>query len=224
MLTLACLLWSLMTGLQALAQQIWTIYLCRFLLGVFQAACNPPAYSIMADNFHPTYRTRANSIYSLGIYIGGALSSLTGLMITGLGWRWALAIVGMVGVGASILGFLFIREPERGFFDAKKPADAPKVEKPPPLTQFLNAAKEIFINPTCRWVCIAGSFRFFGGYAIGYYMPAYFGAIYTANKNQYFLLNSFVVSIGGFASAMAGGYLSDNYEKKYPTIKALVCM
>ena len=178
----------------------------------------------MADNFHPNYRTRANSIYSLGIYIGGALSSLTGLMISGIGWRWALAIVGMVGVGASILGFLFIREPERGFFDVKKPADTPKVEKPPPLTQFLNAAKEIFINPTCRWVCIAGSFRFFGGYAIGYYMPAYFGAIYPDEKNLYYLINSVVVSIGGFSSAMAGGYLSDNYEKRYPTIKALVCM
>jgi len=73
-------------------------------------------------------------------------------------------------------------------------------------------------------VCIAGSFRFFGGYAIGYYMPAYFNSIYPLDKNLYFLLNSFVVSIGGFASAMAGGYLSDNYEKKYPRIKSIVCM
>jgi len=88
----------------------------------------------MADNFHPTYRTRANSIYSLGIYIGGALSSLTGLMISGIGWRWAFAIVGIVGGAAGLLGLLFIREPERGYFDVKKAADTPKVEKPPPLT------------------------------------------------------------------------------------------
>lgn len=128
-----------MTGLQALAQEIWTIYLCRFLLGVFQAACNPPAYGIISDYFHPTYRTRANSIYSLGIYIGGALSSLTGLLITGTGWRWALAIVGIVGGVAGVLGLLFIKEPQRGFFDAKKPVDTPKVEKPPPFTQFINS-------------------------------------------------------------------------------------
>ena len=178
----------------------------------------------MADYFHPTYRTRANSIYSLGIYIGGALSSLTGLLISGIGWRWAFAIVGMVGGGAGLLGLLFVKEPERGSFDAKKPADAPKVERPPPLTQFLNACQEILANPICRWVCIAGSFRFFGGYAIGYYMPSYFQKIYPTNKDLYFLLNSFVVSLGGFASAMAGGYLSDNFEKKYPRIKAIVCM
>lgn len=48
------------------------------------------------------------------------------------------------------------------------------VAKPNPLILFINAAKELFSNPTCRWVLIAGSFRFFGGYAIGYFMPAYF--------------------------------------------------
>ena len=55
-------------------------------------------------------------------------------------------------------------------------------------------------------------------------MPAYFGAVFPNEKNLYFLLNSFVVSIGGFASAMAGGFISDYYEKRIPTIKALVCM
>ena len=87
-------------------------------------------------------------------------------------------IIGSIGVGAGLIGFVFIKEPPRGFFDVKKPENSIKVVKPPPFTQFLNACKEIFANPICRWVCIAGSFRFWGGYAIGYYMPAYFGAIY----------------------------------------------
>ena len=108
MLTVSCILWSIMTGLQALAQQIWTIYVCRFLVGVFQAACNPPAYGIMADYFHPKVRTKATSIYSLGIYLGGALSSITGLMISGVGWRTSFLIVGCIGVGAGVLGLIFI--------------------------------------------------------------------------------------------------------------------
>jgi len=224
MLTIACIMWSIMTGLQSIAKQIWTIYVCRFLVGVFQAACNPPAYGIMADYFHPKVRTKATSIYSLGIYLGGALSSITGLMISGVGWRTSFLIIGSIGVGAGVLGFILIKEPPRGFFDAKKPENAVKIVKPPPFTQFANACKEIFTNPICRWVCIAGSFRFWGGYAIGYYMPAYFGAIYKNNQELYFTLNAFVVSVGGFASAMTGGYLSDNYEKKYPRIKSIVCM
>jgi len=142
------------------------------------------------------------------------LSSLTGLMITGIGWRWSFAILGIIGGVASVLGFVFIREPPRNFFDAKKPVeDKPKVVRPPPLVLFGRAAKEIFINPTCRWVCIAGSFRFWGGYAIGYYMPAFFSAIYNDKKDLYFTLNAFVVSVGGFISAMTGGILSDKLEK-----------
>lgn len=182
MLTVACIMWSIMTALHSVAKQIWTIYLCRFLVGVFQAACNPPAYGIMSDYFHPKIRTRATSIYSLGIYIGGALSSITGLMIGGVGWRTSFLIIGCIGVGAGVVGLIVIKEPKRGFFEVKKVDDTMKVVvKPPPLTQFVNACKEIFRNPVCRWVCIAGSFRFWGGYAIGYYLPTYFSAIYKDN-------------------------------------------
>jgi MFS family permease len=136
-----------MTGLQGLAGSIWVIFVCRFMVGVFQAACNPPAYSIIADNFHPSVRTRATSIYSLGIYIGGALSSLTGLMISGVGWRLSFAIIGGIGVVAGVIGLFLLKEPPRGAFDVKKtefPDSAQKVEKPPPHVQFANATVEIF--------------------------------------------------------------------------------
>jgi predicted MFS family arabinose efflux permease len=62
----------------------------------------------MADYFHPKVRTKATSIYSLGIYLGGALSSITGLMISGVGWRTSFLIVGCIGVGAGVLGLIFI--------------------------------------------------------------------------------------------------------------------
>lgn len=99
------------------------------------------------------------------------------------------------------------------------------VRRPNPLIQFSNAAVEIVLNPTCRWVMFAGTFRFFGGYAIGYYMPSYFGAIFGKDKQTlYSILNAFVVSVGGFASSMAGGIISDRFEGDYPMIKAIICM
>jgi MFS family permease len=74
----------------------------------------------MADYFHPEYRATANSVYSLGIYLGGALSSLTTVMITGVGWRWSFRIIGFIGMGAGVLGFFLIREPTRNNFDVNK--------------------------------------------------------------------------------------------------------
>jgi MFS family permease len=74
----------------------------------------------MADYFHPSKRAFAASIYSFGIYIGGALSSLTVVMIDGVGWRWSFGIIGIIGVAAGVLGLLFIKEPPRNFFDQSK--------------------------------------------------------------------------------------------------------
>lgn len=106
-----------MTAISALSQSIWLLVVTRIFLGVFESACNPPAYGLIADYFHPNYRTSANSIYSLGIYIGGALSSLTAVIITGLGWRWTFALIGFFGIGAGVLGIFLILEPSRGTFD-----------------------------------------------------------------------------------------------------------
>jgi sugar phosphate permease len=215
-----------MTFLTGFSKALWTVVTCRIFLGVFQAACNPPAYSIMSDYFPPQYRTTANSIYSLGIYVGGALSSLSLVIIEGAGWGWTFRIIGMIGMGAAVVGFIFVREPPRNAFDAPK-KDANTVAQPVkqnPLISFLYACEEIFVNPTCRWVCIAGSFRFFGGYAIGYYMASFFTLNYPSDQSVYSVLNAFVVSVGGFISAMTGGILSDRLEARFPTIKSLVCM
>lgn len=109
-----------MTFLTGFAETFWVVVVCRIMLGVFQAACNPAAYSIMADYFPPSHRGTANSVYSLGIYLGGALSSLTGVIITGTGWQWTYRIIGIIGLVAGVLGFIFVMEPKRGGYEAKK--------------------------------------------------------------------------------------------------------
>jgi MFS family permease len=57
------------------------LFLFRFALGFFESAFNPCAFSIIADSFHPSVRTTAVAIFNLGIYFGGALSSLSIMMI-----------------------------------------------------------------------------------------------------------------------------------------------
>ena len=81
------------------------------------------------------------------------------------------------------------------------------------------------MNPTCRYTAIAGSLRFFAGYAIGFFMPSYFGGVYVQDKNKYSVANAFVVSLCGLASSLTGGILSDKYEKKgYFMTKSYICM
>lgn len=120
LLGLSCILWSAMTALSAISTHFWLLVLTRIFLGVFESAGNPAAYSLIADYFKPEKRATANSIYTLGIYIGGALSSLTIIIITSVGWRWSFAIIGYIGMFAGIICLIFVREPIRGTYDLQK--------------------------------------------------------------------------------------------------------
>ncbi len=61
---------------------------------------------------------------------------------------------------------------------------------------------------------IASSLRFMGGYAIGAYLPIYFSRQFPDLKNQYSLLNAFVISVGGAISSFGGGRLTDYLVNK----------
>lgn len=197
----------------------------RFLLGIFEAFCNPCAYSIISDYFHPDSRGTANSIYTVGIYIGGALSSITLVIIKAFGWKVSYQVIGYFGIILAVVGLLIIREPQRYAFET--PGKRKELlNKPTP-----NVAKGVYLamldflsNPTCRWCLIGGSFRFFGGYAIGFFMPSYFNNVYPDNSDEYSYLNAFVVSVCGFLSSFGGGRVGDMYEKASYKTKAYICI
>jgi MFS family permease len=155
----------------------------RILLGIFQAFMNPTAYSIIADYFPPERRTMANSIFNLSIYFGGALASLSTVLMSAAGWRFTYILISFICLGLSVLGVFMIYNPERGRWDAKKKEivvneDTLKIEKKSTVKKFLAAMKELFENPTCRWVSLGGFFRFFGGFSIAFFMPQFFRLIW----------------------------------------------
>ena len=218
-----CILWSATTLASAFAHKFWQLLVPRIFLGVFESACSPPAYSLIADYFPADYRTTANAVYSLGIYIGGGLSSLSLIMITSVGWRWTFIIVSLIGIASGVILLIFVREPKRGGFDTVKKVVPTNQESPIILT--LKAMSELFTNPTCRNVTIAASFRFIGGFAIGYYHEKYLVGVYPDQQTTFSWMNASILSVGGFLSQFIGGILSDKYEvpSNYMA-KAWVCI
>ena len=66
----ACLFWSSLTFFNGFATNYFELVLIRIGLGIAQSFCGTPSYSLISDYFPPEKRTTANSIYSIGIYIG----------------------------------------------------------------------------------------------------------------------------------------------------------
>lgn len=81
---------------------------------------NPTAYSMIADYFPPEKRTFANAVFGLAIYFGGAMASLSTILVTSVGWRFTYILIAFISMGISVLGVFFIFNPKRGRWDAKK--------------------------------------------------------------------------------------------------------
>ena len=89
------------------------------MLGLFEAFCSPPAYSLIVDYFPPEVRTTANAVYAFGIYLGSAVSTMMIVMIGQLGWRWTYAITGIAGVSIGLLVLILVKDPIRGRFEPR---------------------------------------------------------------------------------------------------------
>jgi MFS family permease len=89
----------------------------RVLLGVFTAACNPPALGLIRDYFPPNSRTLANSVFLASDYLGCCFSSLSIILIENYGWREDYEITGLFGIIFGAVALFYLKEPVRGNFE-----------------------------------------------------------------------------------------------------------
>ncbi|MGI9592688.1 MAG: MFS transporter, partial [Myxococcota bacterium] len=114
-IALGLLVWSGMTAVTGLSRSFAHLALARVGVGLGEAACSPPAHSLLSDYFPPERRGTAFSIYSLGIPIGGAIGTFAGgWIVEFFDWRTAFFAVGLPGVVLALVVRLTLREPPRG--------------------------------------------------------------------------------------------------------------
>ena len=125
-------LWSSMTALSGFATSFGMLAAARIGVGIGEASASPAAYSMISDRFPKERRATALSIYSSGLYIGGAISLPIGGAVVaawnsaypdpaaapmGLaGWQAAFLAVGIPGLLLA-LWVLTLHEPKRGESD-----------------------------------------------------------------------------------------------------------
>lgn len=125
-------LWSSMTALSGFASSFAMLAVARIGVGIGEAAASPAAYSMISDWFPKEKRATALSIYSSGLYIGGALSLPIGGFVLSrwnmaypnpaeaplglVGWQAAFLAVGIPGLLVA-LWVLSLKEPQRGASD-----------------------------------------------------------------------------------------------------------
>jgi predicted MFS family arabinose efflux permease len=189
--------WSGFTALCGAVTGYWTLFLCRFGVGVGEAGGVAPSYALIADYFPPERRARALAIFSFGVPIGLGGGAFVGARLATLfGWRDAFGIIGVAGL---ILA-PFLRAAVRDV-----PRASPIAAEAPLWSVFPIIARK----PAFWLLAFACSASSLCGYGLALWTPKVmmlsFGLDLVSTGN--FLAS--LLLVGGCAGVFAGGWLGD---------------
>jgi MFS family permease len=202
-------LWSLFTALTSQVQSFWQLLLARMFVGVGEAGCNPPSYSIVSDYFSPKRRATAISIYSLGASGGAILGLVVGSSVAqAYGWRTAFWVMGLPGLALAVVVKLTLREPRRRSAVAMQPQEA--------AGPFGSVLRDLWGKRTFRNLAAAGAFVGMVVYGIGSFYSVWLirsEHLSLAESGRWLAAASFLGGLSGtFFGGKIAGVLSNRYQ------------
>lgn len=211
-LSLFALLWSVGTGLTALAGNLTMLILIRFAVGAAQAGIFVCSTLTISKWFGPASRALPSGLLSSAMSVGAALSAaVTGLLLERLTWPWVFVLFALPGLIWAIGFYVWFRD---------EPRDHPSVNagelalleqcntlsgtprnEPTPWTLILT-------SPAMGWICGQQFFRAAAYFFFTSWFPTFLKETRHVNTADAGLLTSLPllgVVFGGFT----GGLLSD---------------
>jgi len=115
-------LWSIATIGCALSEGFWSLFACRMVVGIGEAALVPAVYSFLADIVPPARLGRTLALFSLGSFVGAGLAYLFGgILLSAIhdartwygiaSWKLCFLAVGLPGLPLAATVALVVREP-----------------------------------------------------------------------------------------------------------------
>jgi MFS family permease len=213
-------LWSLMTALCGLAQEItigsltvgafWILLACRVGVGIGESGCTPPANSLIADYYPPKKRSTALGYYAMGVTLGTMLANLIGGPITdAFGWRWAFIVLGAPGILVAVIFKLTVKEPPRGYSD---PPGAVKRER----ATWSEAIRELMSKTSFWTMTVAATIAAFGGYGITNFQSLFLNRSFGLTAGQAAIWVNVPVALSASVGAFFVGWLAERLVHRYP--------
>ncbi|MCR8844318.1 MFS transporter [Paenibacillus sp. SC116] len=114
----AVVIWSIFTGLTAVAWSLTSMIIIRFLFGIGEGGFQPASSKILSLTFPKAERARAMSVIlsSSGIISLFIPLAAAGMLET-IGWRTMFVIFGLAGVVIAVLYWFFIKIPNHPLED-----------------------------------------------------------------------------------------------------------
>ncbi|MET0364089.1 MAG: MFS transporter [Sphingobium sp.] len=214
-------LWSVATAASGLVHSFGTMFACRLLVGLGEAALAPAAISLIADLFPPAKRGRAIGVYLMGqsvatgisFFAAGSLLHLAGTggfahipLLAGLApWRVIFVLCGLAGF-AMVLAYLTVREPARANVQASRQGDQ----------SHFSAVVAHFKRRRSQLICLYGGFALFflGSYAAFAWQVVMLSRRFGMEAGTVAVMLSPVSLVFGIVGPLVGGLLVDTAVKR----------
>jgi MFS family permease len=206
--------WSLFTAACGFAQSFWQLFLARMGVGIGEAGGVAPSYSLITDYYPLSSRARALAFFSLGIPVGSAMGIYFGGWIaSSVNWRAAFIVVGLAGLPAALLLWLFVPEPKRGSTDARLSDEAPPFGK---------VAATLAHTPSFWLLSFGAASGSILGYGLIFWLPSFFARSFGLTLNDIGWYYGSIVLVGGVLGTLLGGVLADRLGSARPSAYALI--
>ncbi|KAL3769372.1 hypothetical protein ACHAW5_010491 [Stephanodiscus triporus] len=193
------------------------VLIARVVMGGACAFVVPAAYSLIADGVSRDRLALSNSLFGSGVYLGGALASLSLLLDRGLGWRGTLTAIG--GFGAVAITAAGLLLPSDGDRNGKNEHEMKEGSAFPDSTKRIESEGDddgpirntirILSIPRVRFIFLASFFRFCSGLLIGVWAAPYYKQTFPDSVSEYAVLNALITGAVGMSSGILGGYIAD---------------
>jgi MFS family permease len=211
-LAVAAGLWSIMTVACGFAANFWQMLGLRIGVAVGEAGGVPPSQSMVNDLYPPEQRARAMAVFSSATFIGTLIAMVGGALIAQkYGWRMTFLVVGAPGIILAFIIRFTISEPKRGAFDAT--SDGQKLQEQQ-KQGLLDVFSEMWNSPALRYLILGCASAGLGGYALGYWAPAFMMRVHGLSLVQAGVMIGGLGAISGLTGSFFGAWLCDRFAKE----------
>jgi len=210
-LSICVAFWSVMTALCGISANFIQLCLYRMGVGVGEASCLPASHSLISDYFPPGGRTRALAVYGLGYPVGGFLGTIVGgIVLDHWGWRAAFYVVGLPGILVALLAWRFVREPQRGRFDAGS-AETPDFAEP---KSFREVALALWQSPVLRQMIFALTILSVFTSPTGTFLGPFLARKFPLSYTQLGFIVAMTMMLGASLSTIFGGIIAQRLGRR----------
>ncbi|MDO7840771.1 MFS transporter [Sphingomonas sp. CA1-15] len=203
----ACLaVWSLFTGLGALATGFGFLMATRAGVAIGEAGAAPSSHSMIADLFPDRRRALAMALNTAGIPLGVLFGmAIGGFLLTNFTWRQVLVMAAVPGLLLALVLMAFVREPQR--IGAVAGVAGPG---------FAASVRILAGQPSFRWLCAGATLGAFSTSAGAAFGPAFLIRAHGLSIGQAGLAFGLMLGAGGVAGGISAGLLASRIAAKDP--------